>query len=82
MNPLFCNTGISGPDLEFLYADVNAPGRWHDSNVLQRSTLFLEWDHLDPRRRMCPFPSAVLLGNGTDTYNVILSLLEDMAENR
>jgi hypothetical protein len=41
---------------------VNAPGRWHDSHVLQRSTLYADWENPDPDRRRRPFPGAVILG--------------------
>ncbi len=62
---------FSGPKLEILYANVNAPGRWHDSYVLQRSSLYREWEHPEPAARQRPFPGAVILG----TYFLLLTIV-------
>lgn len=63
---------VAGPKLEILYVDVNAPGRWHDSYVLQRSSLYLQWENVDPLARRPPFPGAVLLGHPEFSHNFAL----------
>ena len=66
---------FSGPDLQILYADVNAPGRWHDSHVLQRSSLFMHG--LEPswsKKTKTTFPRRCTLRYVHPKTNLLLSV--------
>ena len=48
---------VAGPDLKFFYANIHAPGRWHDSRVMRTSQLprlyvkyFIIESHVRPQR--------------------------------
>jgi hypothetical protein len=50
---------VAGPDLQFLYAVANSPGRLHDSRALELSSLWADFE----LRGWRPFPNSYLIGD-------------------